>query len=108
MCCKNTRASCYARQTMEEARRLAIFNWRHFTPEIIVCAVRRSQDRLLVLRVNSAGAAKQLFPRAFVDPSLPRLRVINTDKSQCYPAAISKCKEEALPSRVAIIGRRNT
>jgi len=47
-------------------------------------------------RVNSAGAAKQLFPKAFVDHSLPRLRVINTDKSQCYPAAISKSKKEAL------------
>src|SRR6516225_1893901 len=40
MCCKNSRSDCYAWEIMAELRRPAIFKWRHFAPEVILCGVR--------------------------------------------------------------------
>ncbi|MGH9401886.1 MAG: DDE-type integrase/transposase/recombinase, partial [Terriglobia bacterium] len=46
--------------------------------------------------LRSADAAKVLLAKALADPAHPQPRVINTDKAQCYPAAISESKEEGV------------
>lgn len=75
---------------MIEPQGPSIFRWRHFAPEVILCAARGCLryslsfcDVFFLLPIRSADAAKQLFSKALPDPSHPQPRVINTDKAEC-------------------------
>ena len=105
-------AHCYARPITAKLQRPTIFKWRHFAPEVILCAVRwylryslsyREVRELLVergLEIDHTTVWRWVQryapPRRWLDPSHPQPRVINTDKAQCYPSAILESKEEGI------------
>jgi transposase-like protein len=57
--------------------------------------------------LRSADAGQALFGKALADPSHPKPRVINTDKTKGYPHAIPESKEEGVLRPRAVLGQFN-